>query len=156
LLPAAYGGILARMRMGPSHSKSGISDSVRQAVAVSEELKRSALLQSFALPHMRAYAEDTGRMGELPVSLCFYNCVIVIALQQLLGFACICPEHNWTKAVRCRLLQMGSLPKVVAACISLFACCCYTCTVAGGRCVNVNSESTLILAWCCSPTQRSQ
>ncbi len=75
---------------------------------------------------------------------------------QLLGFACICPGHNWTKAVRCRLLQMGNLPKVVAACISLFACCCYTCTVAGGRGVNVNSESTLILAWCCSPTQRSQ
>ncbi|KAL0038921.1 hypothetical protein WJX77_001865 [Trebouxia sp. C0004] len=55
---SAYGGILARIRMGPSHSKIGVPDSVRKAVADSEELKRSTLLQSFALPH--------GRMGELP------------------------------------------------------------------------------------------
>ena len=71
MLPAAYGGILARMRMGPSHSKSGVSDSVRKAVADSEELKRSALLQSFASPHTWAFAETNGRMGELPVSLYF-------------------------------------------------------------------------------------
>ncbi|KAL0033665.1 hypothetical protein WJX79_010885 [Trebouxia sp. C0005] len=55
---SAYGGILARMRMGPSHSKSGVSDSIRKAVADSEELKRSTLLQLFASPH--------GRMGESP------------------------------------------------------------------------------------------
>lgn len=101
--------------MGPSHSKSGISDSVRQAVAVSEELKRSALLQSFALPHMRAYAEDTGRMGELPVSLCFYNCWALPASARDTTGQRQCAADYCRWAVFQRLWQLASASLPVAA-----------------------------------------
>ncbi len=134
LLPAAYGGILARIRMGPTYSTSGVSDSARKAVADSEELKRSTLLQSFASVHMWAFAEKTGRMGDLPVSLCFYN-----------------RWNTATWAVRCRPLHTGNLPKLAAACISLFASLLlHTHT----QLFMVNC--TLRLAWCCRQTQQCQ
>ena len=140
LLPAAWGGILTRIRMGPSHITSGVSDSVRKTVADSEELKRKTLLQSFA-SHSWAFAENSSRMGKLPVSLCFCNilfpCFLVSAL------------NTTGLGQRCRPLQMGNLAKVAAACISLFA-------AAHTQLCMVNCESRLRLAWCCRQTQRSQ
>ncbi|KAL0047030.1 hypothetical protein WJX82_004537 [Trebouxia sp. C0006] len=61
---SAYGGILARIRVG--YSTDDVSDRARKAVASSAELKRSTLLQSFASLHMWAFAEKDGRMGHLP------------------------------------------------------------------------------------------
>lgn len=55
------------------YSTDDVSDRARKAVASSAELKRSTLLQSFASFHMWAFAEKDGRMGHLPVSLCFCN-----------------------------------------------------------------------------------
>jgi len=132
LLPAAYGGILARIRMGLSHS---VSDSVRKAAADSEELKRSALLQSFASPHTWAFAENDGRMGELPAS----------ALNTSGHGQCAADYCRW--AIFQRLLQLASASLPV---------CCHICTVADGPCVDVNCKNALSLAWCCSQTQRSQ
>ena len=75
---------------------------------------------------------------------------------QPLGFACICLEYDWTWAVRCRPLHMGSSKGCCKVVVTSLPVCCHTCTVAIGPCVNVKCESTSSLAWCCSQTQRSQ
>jgi len=129
------------------YSTSDVSDSARKAVAKSEELKRSTLLRSFASVHMWAFAEKTGRMGDLPVSLCFCN---------LWALPASAFEYDWTWAVRCRLLPMGSSKGCCKVVVTSLSVCCYTCTVADGPCVNVKCESRSSLAWCCSQTQRSQ